>query len=126
MYGKFESAKLRARQLRKEETSEEKIFWELVRARRFQGKKFYRQFPIAYEYRNRTRFFICDFYCFEERLVVEIDGPIHNKQKAHDERRTAILNGMGLRVLRFLNEEFSNPDNIIMKLSDFLKGNLKN
>jgi very-short-patch-repair endonuclease len=57
---------LRARELRKEQTEAEKILWQYLRDRKFQGKKFRRQHVISG--------FIADSYCPEEKLVIELDG----------------------------------------------------
>ena len=54
---------------------------------------------------SKKRFFVADFYCHEKYLVVEIDGKIHEKQKEHDELRTFIINTLGMKVIRFTNEE---------------------
>jgi very-short-patch-repair endonuclease len=45
--------------------------------------------------------YILDFYCAAAKLCVEVDGPIHAEQSAHDARRTAWLNQQGIRVIRF-------------------------
>ena len=67
------------RKLRKQSTKAEKIFWEVVRNRKIKGKKFQRQFPIRFEIDGKQRFFITDFCCFENKLVVELDGQIHER-----------------------------------------------
>ena len=76
-----------ARNLRKNATKAEKIFWESVRNRKIKNKKFYRQYPIEFEYYDKIRHFIADFYCHECKLVVEIDGGIHETQKEYDSPR---------------------------------------
>jgi len=96
------------RQLRKQATGSEKIFWEAVRDRRFENRKFYRQHPIFFDYFDRKRFFIADFYCHEEKLVVELDGKIHDYQKDYDEMRDHIINDLKIKVLWFKNEEIEN------------------
>jgi very-short-patch-repair endonuclease len=50
---------------------------------------------------------VADFYCFERKLVIEVDGGIHSNrsQAAYDEFRTAELNQYGISVLRFTNKE---------------------
>jgi len=76
------------------------------RRRQFMGYKFLRQHPVFYEYYGKRKFFIADFYCHELKLVVEIDGGIHEKQKDYDRLRSEILESQkGLRVIRFNNEE---------------------
>ena len=58
-----------------------------------------------------------DFYCAEHKLVIEIDGKIHERQKDYDEIRTYIMNTMGIKVIRFKNEEIENNcENIVSKL----------
>lgn len=51
------------------------------------------------------RFFIADFYCAEYKLVVEVDGRIHDKQIDYDEMRTWIIEELGYKVIRFNNDE---------------------
>ena len=87
-------------------TEAERIVWELVRNRRLDGKKFLRQHKIIYENSfDSFQFFIADFYCAEEKLILEIDGEIHDSQKEYDLWRTSVLEELGLRVLRIKNEE---------------------
>ena len=89
----------RARKLRKNSTKAEKRLWMLLRRKALQGIKFYRQYPIGY--------YIVDFYCPKHNLVIEIDGGIHNnqEQQEYDQERQNHLEGTGLSVLRFSNEE---------------------
>ena len=61
------------------------------------GRKFRRQAPIGG--------FIVDFYCSQERLVIEVDGSIHETQREADALRQQALEDMGLHVLRFENRE---------------------
>ena len=98
----------RARKLRREMTEEEIILWQRLRGRKFLGLKFLRQHPIIYDRINdMPKYFIPDFYCAEKKLVIEIDGEIHNFQKSRDLRREEILRGAGLLILRFRNDEVS-------------------
>jgi very-short-patch-repair endonuclease len=99
---------LTARYLRKNSTKAENIFWQAVRNRKINSKKFYRQYPISFEYYGQQRHFIADFYCHECKLVVEIDGGIHEKQKDYDKLRTEIINKLGMTVIRFKNEDVEN------------------
>jgi len=116
-----EEIKQLARQLRKNQTETERVFWELVRNRRFKGFKFLRQHPFQYEYNGIEKFFIVDFYCSEKKLVVEIDGGIHLQQKEYDEIRSQILKSQkDVRILRFDNEEFADIERIKQKLSRYL------
>ncbi|MEI8047534.1 MAG: endonuclease domain-containing protein [Bacteroidota bacterium] len=97
------------RENRKNMTDSERIIWELVRNRKIDGKKFLRQHKIIYEnVFYDCHFFIADFYCAEEKLIVEIDGKIHENQKEFDDWRTLELNQLGIRVLRIENEDVTN------------------
>jgi len=86
----------RAKELRREMTPAEKILWEELRANKL-GVHFRRQQVI--------QGFIVDFYCHKAALVIEVDGDIHDLQKEEDERREKALTEMGLRVVRFGNDE---------------------
>jgi very-short-patch-repair endonuclease len=88
-----------ARQLRRDQTEAEKVLWRHLRAHRLEGLKIVRQRPI-----DR---YIVDFYCHTLRLVIEVEGSIHETpaQQARDSERFADLEGKGHRVLRFSNEE---------------------
>jgi very-short-patch-repair endonuclease len=99
-----EIAKQLCRKLRKSQTKAETIFWEAVPNRRFMGLKYYRQYPIFIDFNGRKTFFIADFFCFEKKSVVEIDGKIHDYRKDHNELRTFIINMRGINVVRFKNE----------------------
>ena len=96
------------RKLRKNQTPSEAKMWNAVRNRQIDGKKFLRQHPIHFEINGRRRFFIADFYCHEKSLIVEIDGKIHEKQRDYDMLRTHIINELGMKVIRFRNEEVEN------------------
>ena len=86
-----------ARQFRKEPTKSENILWQALRGKKLDGHKFRRQQPIGN--------FIVDFYNSPHRLVVEIDGSIHNSQVELDQARQEILEQIGLNVLRVNAEE---------------------
>jgi len=53
----------------------------------------------------RIRQYVVDFYCVAARLVVEVDGPVHNSKRDEDEFRQDFLESLDLKVLRFTNEE---------------------
>ena len=110
----IEIAKVICRDLRKNSTIAEKIFWEAVRNKKFNGKKFYRQYPLFYDITGKESFFVADFYCHEENLVIELDGRYHQYRLKADTERTETLNYLGLKVLRFKNND------IINNLSDVL------
>ena len=110
------------RELRKNETHAEKIFWKLVRNRQIDGMKFRRQYPIKFKWNDQERYFIADFYCHECKLVIEIDGGIHELQKDYDNLRTKLINYIGIRVIRFSNDEVLNKiEKVKFKLKDLIK-----
>ena len=106
-----------ARKLRKQQTTAEKILWGELRNRQLCGVKFFRQHPLIYENdRGRIHFFIADFYSAEQRLVIELDGKIHEYQKNYGQERDLIIKKMGLTVIRFKNEEVRNLDLLKTKI----------
>jgi very-short-patch-repair endonuclease len=108
--------------LRRNETESEKIFWNVVRNRKVKNKKFVRQQAFIFDYENEKRFFVADFYCAERKLIVEIDGKIHDSQKEKDLLRTEILGMLGLRVVRFSNRQvLKNIGGTITHLEAFLQ-----
>ncbi len=110
-----------ARELRAKPTRAEKIFWNVVRNRNIKNKKFNRQFPVYFEFEGQNRFFIADFYCHKNKLIIEIDGGIHETQKDYDALRTIIINELGIKVIRFENEMvLNNLEKIIEKLMRIL------
>jgi type I restriction-modification system DNA methylase subunit len=98
--GGFEFSGLvdRARELRKTQTPAEDVLWQLLRNRQLAELKFRRQHQVGD--------YVVDFFCAEQGLVVETDGPVHNtdRLKKHDGRRDAYLRGLGFTVLRFTND----------------------
>ena len=86
----------RAKELRRDMTPAEKILWQEMRANKL-GVHFRRQQVIAG--------FIVDFYCHKAALVIEVDGDIHDLQQEEDARREKVLRDMGLRIVRFRNED---------------------
>jgi very-short-patch-repair endonuclease len=108
------------RELRKNQTAEEKLLWQLVRNRKLQGLKFLRQHPIIYgsDHNGGTRFFVADFYCAEKKLVIEIDGKIHDFQRDYDRNRDLILSELNLRVLRLKNEELRDIKSVRNRIAE--------
>lgn len=98
-----------ARKLRKADTPAAERAWHLLRHRSLSGLKFRRQHPIGK--------YIVDFYCFQARLVVELEGSVHAQpsQARRDAVKNAYLKRLGIRVLRL-------PNGIVMEDPDmFLK-----
>lgn len=89
-----------SRKNRKNSTMAEQKMWKELLMKRKTGYKFLRQKPI-----NR---FILDFYCSELNLAIEIDGSSHNKKKNYDEERDGFLERIGIKTIRFKNEEIVN------------------
>jgi very-short-patch-repair endonuclease len=85
--------------MRREPTLAEEKLWERLRDRQLLGLKFRRQVEIDG--------YIADFCCRELRLVVEVDGQVHEtrEQAAHDANRDAYLKTRGYMILRFPNED---------------------
>jgi len=104
-------------------TVEEKLLWERLRNRKFHDLKFLRQHPIVYEIiNNEPLYFIVDFYCAEKRLVIEIDGKIHDFHKTYDKDRCEILTKCELNVLRIKNSEFADIYAVMEKIYGFIYG----
>ncbi len=109
-----------ARELRKNSTPAEKLLWTELRNRKLNGAKFFRQHPLIYEEdRGRFHFFIPDFYCAEHKLVVELDGKIHEKQKDYDRERDLIIEKLDLKVVRFRNKETEEMDKLLGKIESY-------
>ena len=85
----------RARALRKRMTDAERLLWRHLRNRELGGWKFRRQYPVGP--------FIVDFICVEKNVVIEVDGGQHAENEELDTQRSAYLNKMGYRVVRFWN-----------------------
>ncbi|MFN8375525.1 MAG: endonuclease domain-containing protein [Anaerolineae bacterium] len=81
-----------ARVFRKEPTPSEEILWQALRSRQLAGRKFRRQVPIGS--------FIVDFFCASERLVIEIDGLIHESQRENDRLRQEMIESLEIRFVR--------------------------
>ena len=89
-----QQTKERSRALRKNATDAELILWHHIRRRQLNGHRFRRQQPIGP--------YIVDFFCYESRLIVEVDGGQHSVRKEHDDERTLWLEQKGFQVLRVL------------------------
>ncbi|WP_282132699.1 leucine--tRNA ligase [Cellulophaga baltica] len=104
----------RAKEMRNNPTEAEAILWERLKGKNI-GDKFRRQHLIAD--------FIVDFVCLSKKLIVEVDGAIHEEQKEADQSRTDVLNARGFKVVRFTNEQVIGDldavlNNIITELSN--------
>ena len=89
-------------------TQAEELLWKYLRNKRT-GHKIRRQHIIGK--------FVADFVCLPKKLIIEVDGKIHEKQKEQDEHRTEILNQLDYQVIRFSNEEVLNsPEGVFKKI----------
>ena len=81
-----------ARKMAKHMTRPEAAMWEVLKDG-IGGAHFVRQ-KVIFGY-------IADYFCSRSKLVVEVDGPLHCKQKAYDNQRDKVMEDAGLKVLRF-------------------------
>lgn len=100
-----------ARNLRQRQTPAEEILWEALRSRRLDGLKFRRQNSIE------NTAYVVDFVCYHARLVIELDGGVHQTQVEDDAIRQANIEAQGYRVLRFTNDQIDNDlENTLIKI----------
>jgi len=86
-----------SRNLRNQSTLAEVLLWAQLNKKQRSGYKFNRQKPIGN--------YIVDFYCSELNLVIEIDGESHYNKEVHDKKRQLYLESLGLRVIRFDDDQ---------------------
>ena len=104
-----------ARKLRQNLTPSEKQLWQALRNRQLNGWKFRVQHPVES--------FIVDFYCPQHRLVIELDGAIHDQQAEYDAARTEKLHHLGYRVIRFNNQDvMSDLRGVLQKIVNEIEG----
>ncbi len=109
----------KANRLRKQMTSAELLLWERLKNKQLCNVRFRRQHPID--------LFIADFFCFAARLVVEVDGTVHETQAEYDIGRTAEMEQYDIEVIRFTNEEVENDtDMVIGRIKEKIEMRLKN
>jgi 5-methyltetrahydrofolate--homocysteine methyltransferase len=99
-------------------TTAELILWEQLKSKTLNNYKFRRQHIIGQ--------YIADFVCLSKKLVIELDGLIHQlpENQESDEIRANWLNGQGFKVIRFKNEEVINEiDKVLEKIQDALNEN---
>jgi very-short-patch-repair endonuclease len=103
IYNKLESKNLR-KYLRKNSTKAELLLWKQLRGKKLNDTKFKRQFGVDK--------YVLDFYCPEVKLAIELDGEPHTGKDAieYDKIRTAFLNSIGIKVIRFKNEDLFEKD----------------
>lgn len=90
-----ENRRSQRRELRVRQTEAERRLWNALRDRRLAGWTFRRQHHLGP--------YVVDFVCLAARLVVEVDGPVHQERQEYDQHRDAYLRALGYTVLRFEN-----------------------
>jgi len=104
-----------ARYLRKNPTKAEAVLWQHLRKNKM-GRRFRRQHP--------TWIYVVDFYCHPLRLVIEVDGGVHEdpEEQINDKEKTENLESLGLHIIRFSNEQvLFDIDNTLSKIADKMK-----
>jgi len=89
----------RAKEMRNNPTEAEKTLWLHLKSKGLEAK--FRQQHLIDD-------FIVDFVCLSKKLIIEVDGGIHDSQQEADAKRTEILNEKGFKVIRFNNKEILN------------------
>jgi very-short-patch-repair endonuclease len=111
--GLWEKLKPLAREKRHDPTPAESKLWSRLRGKNLGGAKFRRQHAIER--------FIVDFFCAEAKLVIEVDGEIHQYTVTEDEVRQEFLESLDLRIIRFTNDEvLQSTENVLTKIANVL------
>jgi very-short-patch-repair endonuclease len=99
-----------ANKLRDNQTEAEAFLWENLGRLKYLNVRFKRQHPLLY--------FIADFYCHKAKLIIEVDGGYHNvpEQYLYDQNRDSELKELGLKVIRFTNEQVLNHIEITLEI----------
>ena len=104
------------KQLRKDITLEEELLWYKLWRKNI-GYRFRRQHSIGN--------FIADFFCAEKRLIIELDGRQHLDNKEYDKERTDYFESLGIKVIRFWNNEIRDDLNgVVLKIKKELSSRL--
>lgn len=104
-----------AQEMRKNPTDGEKALWNILRKFRYKGYIFRRQHPVD--------IFIADFYCHKLKLIIEVDGDVHDSEQAiqYDDGRTAELEKYGLSIMRFTNDQVLNEkEKITLQIQNYI------
>lgn len=107
---------IKARNLRKNMTEQERKLWQFLRKKSIDGLKFRRQYPIGN--------YIVDFICNEKKLIIEVDGGQHNEAQniAYDKERTEFLENKGYKIIRFWNSDIDNNiEGVYQEILKYLK-----
>jgi very-short-patch-repair endonuclease len=107
--------KTNSRSLRRKSTPQEILLWSRLKNRSFHNLKFRRQHVIDK--------YIVDFICLEKKMIIELDGLQHKREKdiKYDRKRNIHLQSLGFKVLRFWNNGVNdNLDGVMLKIEEFL------
>jgi very-short-patch-repair endonuclease len=113
---KRRNLKDKRKHLRNNPTQAEAFLWGYLKNSQLEGRKIRRQSSI--------KSFIVDFYCPQEKLVIELDGDFHFDEKTiqEDEKRTKEIEAEGLKVIRFENQEvLLNLDRVLLEIKRHFK-----
>jgi len=105
-----------ARQLRNNSTKSEIYLWKHLKGKQMLGYDFHRQKPLDN--------YIADFFCHELMLAIELDGYTHQFEDVieKDEMKEKRLNELGVRVLRFQDEEvYTDVENVLRVIEAYIK-----
>jgi very-short-patch-repair endonuclease len=99
-----------AGELRREPTPAERKLWAYLRGKKLNGVSFRRQHAIGN--------YIVDFCAIKQKLIIELDGSQHLEQGEYDLERTAYLESLGYKVVRFWNNDvMSDIQNVLNAIS---------
>jgi len=103
----------KAKEMRANPTQAEAVLWEQLKSKKL---------AIKFRQQHLIEDFIVDFVCLSKKLIVEVDGKIHDSQIEQDAERTKVLEGKGYKLIRFKNEEvIGNTDAVVSKIQNELE-----
>lgn len=97
------------KELRNNSTISEKRLWKFLQKSQLEGRKFRRQQSIGN--------YIVDSYCASEKLIIELDGNIHENpvNQQYDFKRSEFLESLEHKVIRFKNDEIKNSIELVLE-----------
>ena len=104
------------KKLRNHGTSAEATLWNHLKGKQLKGRKFRRQHSVGN--------YILDFYCYPERIAIELDGAYHFTKagREKDRIRDEYLQSEGITVLHFENKEvFENLEGLLAEVANHFK-----
>jgi len=88
-------------------TGAERLLWSHLRRKKLNRFRFRRQHPIGR--------YIVDFYCHELKLIIELDGAVHENTKEYDHAREVFIKACGYTVLHFTNDEVEKSIEVVLE-----------